>query len=204
VAELEAVIFDIGNVFVEWDPRNLYVNHFDDLKAMEHFLSHITTPAWNLEQDRGRLFADAVKMLSDEHPDFADKIQMFHSNWIQMLGAEISGTVEILNTLQSDGVPVYAITNFSAETWPIFCSRHAFTERFVDIIVSGHEKIIKPDAEIFELAIKRFGLVPERSIFIDDSLANVRGAEALKIKGHHFTDALSLEADLKSRGLLGG
>lgn len=202
MAELDSVIFDIGNVFVRWDPRNMYRDHFETEEEMEYFLSNVTTPAWNLEQDRGRTWADAIAKASEQHPDYAEKIQLYWDNWAQMLDGEITGTVEIFNRLQADGVPVYAITNFSAETWPIFCARHPFTARFLDIVVSGKEGLIKPDRAIYELALERFGVTPERSIFIDDSLDNVRGAEALKIKGHHFTGAPKLEAELKTYGLL--
>lgn len=202
MADLDAVVFDIGNVFVQWDPRRLYRRHFEDEKALETFLRTVTTPAWNLEQDRGRSFAQAVDELSQQFPHYEDLIRLFDSHWIETLGDEIAGTVKVLDHLVKSGVPVFAITNFSAEKWPVFCERHQFTQHFHGVIVSGEERIVKPDPRIYELAIERFGLQPDRSIFIDDSKENVTGAQHLGLKGHHFTDAPALAADLKKYGLL--
>jgi len=202
LAKKPAVVFDIGNVFVHWDPRHLYRQHFDNIDEMEKFLCEVTSPAWNLEQDRGRSFADAVELLSDDFPHYSDLIRLFDSHWTQTLGDEISGTVDILDTLIEADMPVYAITNFSAEKWPIFCERHDFTKKFLDVIVSGEEKIVKPDPRIYTLAIDQFSLSPEASIFIDDSLDNVQAARSTGMLGHHFKNAPDLANDLKNKGFL--
>lgn len=204
MTEISSVIFDIGNVFVHWDPRRLYRSHFSDTDEMEYFLREVTSHAWNLEQDRGRSFADAVALLSDDFPQYADLIRLFDSDWVQTLGDEISGTVEILEQLVADGVPVFAITNFSAEKWPVFCARHSFPKHFLDVVVSGEEKLIKPDRRLYELALERFNVSAQRTIFIDDSLENIAGAQALGIKGHHFKSAPALALELKAHGLLPG
>lgn len=202
MSEISAVIFDIGNVFVSWDPRNLYRQHFEDKEEMEHFLSTVTTTQWNLAQDAGRSFADATAILTGKFPHYADMIALYDSHWVETLGDEISGVKEILLALKTAGVPRYAITNFSAEKWPIFCARYDFHSAFEDIIVSGEVGLTKPGREIYELAINRFDIAPEASLFIDDSKANVEGAEALGIRGHHFRDARSLFAELKELKLL--
>jgi len=202
VSEISAVIFDIGNVLVRWDPRNLYRQHFENTEEMEKFLRKITTPEWNLEQDRGRSFQEAVTLLSHAYPQHENMIKMFDINWLDMLAGEISGTVDILNQLVEDGVPVFAITNFSAEKWPAFCDRHPFSRLFQGVVVSGEEKLVKPDPAIFNLALNRFGLLARNCIFIDDVQENIVAAQALGITGHHFTDASALAVSLKSHGFL--
>lgn len=200
--KISAVIFDIGNVFVRWDPRNLYSQHFEDKEEMEYFLNTVTTAEWNLAQDAGRSFADATALLTAKFPHYGDMIALYDSHWVETLGGEISGVKEILLSLKRQGFPLYAITNFSAEKWPVFCEKYAFTKEFQDTIVSGEVGLTKPGREIYELAIKRFDLVPKRSIFIDDSLPNVRGAEAAGMRGFHFTGVEALVAKLKALNLL--
>jgi FMN phosphatase YigB (HAD superfamily) len=201
-AELTTVIFDIGNVLVQWDPRNLYRQHFEDKEEMEYFLRDVTSPKWNLEQDRGRSFAEATALASVEFPHYADKIKLFDSNWLEMIGGEISGSVAILKQLCAEGVPVFAITNFSAEKWPIFCDQYDFTKLFQGVVVSGAEGLVKPDPAIYRLSFHRFAVAPQDCIFIDDRLENVEAARELGTAGHHFTDASFLETDLKTRGFL--
>lgn len=201
-SDISTVIFDIGNVLVRWDPRNLYRQHFENTEEMEGFLREVTTPAWNLEQDRGRSFQEAVALLSQAHPQHENMIKLFDTNWLEMLAGEISGSVNILKQLKADGVPVFAITNFSAEKWRDFCRGYDFPRLFQGVIVSGEEGLVKPDPAIFELAFSRFGLVPQNCIFIDDILENIVVSQSLGMVGHHFKDAETLARDLQARQLL--
>lgn len=202
MTDYRAVIFDVGNVLVRWDPRNLYRKHFSNPDELEFFLREIATPAWNLEQDRGRSFADAVALLTRDHPEYAPLIELYDSHWVETLGGAIDGTVEVLEALHAKGTPLYAITNFSAEKWPIFREKYPFTRHFLDVVVSGQEGLIKPDRQIYEMALSRFELAANEAFFIDDSLANVEGARAVGIRSHHFTGPDELRADLSEHGLL--
>ncbi|MBV1900613.1 MAG: HAD family phosphatase [Kordiimonadaceae bacterium] len=202
MAKLTAVVFDIGNVLVNWNPRWLYEKRIADKEKLEYFLKEVLKPEWNLEQDRGRPFAEGVALLSEEFPDYADMIALFDSHWLETLSGVIAGSAGILNQLVAGGVPVFGLTNFSAEKWPLFCADYDFTTQFDDVLVSGEEGLVKPDPEIYKLAMNRFGLVPENTIFIDDKPDNVAAAEQLGIVGHHFTDAPQLYAVLQKHGLL--
>jgi len=202
MSEISSVVFDIGNVFVPWDPRLLYEKLISDEEKLNYFLEEIVTPDWNLEHDRGRPFADGVALLVGQYPEHESLIRQFDSRWEEMLGDVIVGTVDVLERLVARGMAVYAITNFSAEKWPVFCASYRFTDYFADVIVSGDEKLVKPDPAIFQLAIDRFKLVPEQSIFIDDRLENVHAAQDEKMQGHHFTDPALLISDFTARGLI--
>lgn len=199
MSKIKAVIWDIGNVLVKWDPRFLYRGRFENDAAMEHFLANVTTADWNLAQDNGRSFAEAVEILSAVHPEYADMIALYDSHWIETLGGEIEESVRLLNAMAAKGTAVYGLTNFSAEKWPIFCEHYKFTDQFQDVIVSGVEKLIKPDPRIYELAISRFDAVPESTLFIDDRLENVQAAETGGMVGHHFTDAATLRNFLENQ-----
>lgn len=186
MTEIKAVIWDIGNVLVRWDPRNLYRKHFETEEEMEYFLTHVTTHEWNLAQDEGRSFAEAVAILSEKFPDYADKIALYDTNWAETLAGEISETVAFLEKLHTRGIPLFALTNFSAEKWPVFKALYRFPALFRDTIVSGEVGLVKPDPAIYELAIERFDIVPENTLFIDDRPENILAAEAKKIRGHHY------------------
>ena len=196
------VIFDIGNVLVRWDPRNLYRQHFENTEEMEVFLREITTPTWNLEQDRGRSFDEAVTLLSQAHPQHEKLIKLFDTNWLDMLAGEISGSVDILKQLKAAGVPVFAITNFSAEKWQVFSRKYDFTQLFQGVVVSGEEGLVKPDPAIFKRAFSRFDVAPQDCIFIDDVSENIVASQSLGTAGHHFKDAETLAHDLQARQLL--
>ena len=196
------VIFDLGMVLISWDPRHVYRKIFNDDAKMEWFLENICTGAWNLEQDRGRSFADAVKLLSETHPDYASEIAAYDEQWHHMVPGAISGCVDILETLHKNGTPLYAITNWNQDKFRETRLRFPFLNLFRDIVVSGDEKLIKPDPAIYELSLKRNKLKAAECLFIDDSLKNVKGAEAVGMKAHHFTTPEKLKAELKSLKLL--
>jgi 2-haloacid dehalogenase len=196
------VVFDLGMVLIEWDPRHLYRKVFDDPEKMEWFLTNVCHPEWNLEQDRGRSFAEAVIEAKTRHPEYATEIEAFHLRWHEMVPGAIVGSVDILEALHRRGTPLYAVTNWNGETFQETKLRFPFLNLFKDIVVSGDEKLVKPDAAIFELLMKRNGLTPQTCVFIDDSLKNVKGAEAVGMKAIHFTTPEKLRVALKSMEVL--
>jgi len=200
---IRTVVFDLGGVLIDWDPRYLYRKMFGgDDAAMEHFLAHVCNGAWNLAQDAGRSWAEAIEMLSAEHPQHRPLISAYRARWDEMLNGPISGTLDIVAELRGKGVPLYALTNWSAETFPIAKERYDFLGWFRDILVSGDEKLIKPDRRIYELLLSRNGLAAAESVFIDDAPKNVEGARAAGMAALHFETPDKLRADLTALALL--
>jgi 2-haloacid dehalogenase len=196
------IVFDLGMVLIQWDPRHLYRKVFADAEKMEWFLANVCHPAWNLEQDKGRSFDEAVKEATDRHPAYEAEIAMYRDRWMEMVPGAIEGSVVILEELHRKSVPLYAITNWNGDTFRATMNRFPFLKLFEDIVVSGDEKILKPEPAIFHLLAKRNGITLENSLFIDDSEKNVRGAEDLGMKGHHFTTPQGLRAALVEHGVL--
>jgi 2-haloacid dehalogenase len=200
---LTAVIFDLGGVLIDWDPRHLYRGLFADETSMETFLAEVATPAWNAEQDAGRPWADAIATLVEGHPDERELIEAFHSRWPEMLAGPIEGTVALLPQLRAGGARLYALSNWSAETFPIALRRFPFLDWFDGIVISGDVGAVKPDARIFEHLVARYAIEPGRAVFIDDSAVNVEAAGRLGFVALQFVDAPSLRHDLEELGLLG-
>ena len=199
----DTILFDLGAVLVDWNPRYLYRPHFNgDEKAMEHFLTEIAPPWWNLEIDAGKTFDQAVAERIAVHPDHADLIKLWKDGWEKMLRDEIAGSVEILGDLRGKGHRLHALTNWSAETFPIARRRFEFLDWFGDIVVSGEVGLAKPDPRIFALTIERCRLEPARTVFIDDSLRNVEAGRNAGIHALHFRDPQQLRADLTRLGML--
>jgi 2-haloacid dehalogenase len=198
-----AVVFDVGKVLVEWDPRYLYETLIPDAAERDHFLSHIATLDWHFQHDQGRAFADTSAELIAAHPQYRDLILAWKTRWLDMIPHLIAGMADLVADLAAAGVPLYGITNFSGEFWKPFVRREsALFAPFRDIIVSGDEKLTKPDPAIYQLARARFGLAAGAGLFVDDRAENVRAGDAEGFVGHHFTDAATLRADLRARGLL--
>jgi 2-haloacid dehalogenase len=202
LAPTKAVVFDLGGVLIDWDPRYLYRKLLADEEAVEEFLATVCTPEWNAELDRGRPFAEGVAELVERHPAQAAAITAYHERWPEMLGGEVPGAVAVLADLRAAGVPLYALTNWSAETFAITRGRFAFLEWFDGVVVSGQERVIKPDPRIFRLLADRFGLDPETTFYVDDSEANVAAARALGFDAVRFTGPERLRRDLEARRLL--
>jgi 2-haloacid dehalogenase len=198
----KAVVFDLGGVLIDWDPRYLYRKLLADEAAVEEFLATVCTPEWNAEQDRGRPFAEGVAELVERYPAHAAAITAYHERWPEMLGGDISGTVELLAELRAAGVPLYALTNWSAETFAIARERFQFLDWFDGVLVSGEERMIKPDPAIFQLMVERFGLDPGSTFYVDDSAANVEAAGRLGFDAVRFTSPGQLRRDLAARRLL--
>jgi 2-haloacid dehalogenase len=198
----KAVVFDLGGVLFDWDPRHLYRKLLADEAAVEEFLATVCTPEWNAEQDRGRPFAEGVAELAQRHPEHAAAIAAYHERWPEMVAGDVPGTVEVLADLRAAGVPLYALTNWSAETFAITRGRFEFLDWFDGLLVSGEEGMVKPDPAIFRLLLDRFGLDPQATVFVDDSEANVAAAEALGLDAVCFTGPERLRRDLVARRLL--
>jgi 2-haloacid dehalogenase len=199
---VKAAVFDLGGVLIDWDPRYLYRKLLADEGEVEEFLATVCTPEWNAEQDRGRPFAEGVAELVERHPAHAAAIAAFHDRWPEMLGGDIPGAVELLAELRATGLPLYALTNWSAETFVAARERFAFLDWFDGLLVSGEERIIKPDPAIFELLLDRFGLDPGSTLYVDDSEANVAAAAALGLDAVRFTGPGQLRRELAARRLL--
>jgi 2-haloacid dehalogenase len=203
-AAIDLVLFDLGGVLIEWDPRRLYRKMFEDEALMERFLAEICTPAWNLELDRGVSFTAAVTELVARHPEQRAWIEAYQGRWIEMIGGPIDHTVRLLEGLKAQGTPLRALTNWSAETFPLVRDdpAYAFLGHFETIYVSGSLRMIKPNDDIFLHVLADLGLAPGQILFIDDSAKNIATAGRLGFATHHFSDPAALEADLRRRRLL--
>ena len=196
------LVFDLGGVLIDWDPRHLYRKLINDEAEMEHFLAEVCSPAWNLEQDRGRTWKEATALLIQQHPMRAELIAAFHKRWPEMLGGPISGTVDILEELRSRAAPLYALTNWSHETFHHAENLYDFLGWFQGIVVSGREKIVKPDPAIYRLLCRRYALDPASLVYIDDNPDNAAAASELGMHGIHFADPPALRRELTSLGVL--
>ncbi len=197
------VVFDLGGVLIDWDPRHLYRKLFaGNEAAMEHFLSTVCTHEWHRHHDAGRSFAEGARLLKAEHPDKADLIDAYGARQDEMIAGPIDASVEILQDLQHRGVPLYALSNWPAEAFANVRQRFDFLDWFQGIPISGEAGRIKPDPRIFELLIKRFAIDPGTAVYIDDVEANVAAARAFGILAIHFTTPAVLREELVGLGLL--
>ncbi len=197
------VIFDLGGVLIDWDPRHLYRKLFrGDAAAMEDFLATVCTAEWNRGQDAGRRCADAVRLLQDRHPDRAELIDAYYARFDDMMAGPISGSVEILHELHDRGTPLYGLSNFSAETYPLARKRFAFLRLLREVVISGDVKAIKPDPRIYQILLGRCRIDPQRAVFVDDVVANVETARQLGLYGIVFSGADALRRELAEVRLL--
>lgn len=201
--QIDTIIFDLGAVLIDWNPEYLYRQLFEDEAEMKHFLEHICTPGWNAEQDAGRSWEDAIQLLIPKYPEYEAHIRAYKARWPEMLKGPIEGSVDILKTLQKQGKHrLLALTNWSAETWPYAWDQYDFLQIFEGILVSGEEKLKKPDPRIYQLMTDRYGIEPEKAIFIDDSPANVASAREFGIHAIHFTSPADLRVTLEQAKLI--
>ncbi len=202
VSHSTIVVFDLGGVLIDWDPRHLYRQLFEDPAEMEAFLAEVTTAEWNAHQDAGRPWAEAIEILVAEHPERRELIEAFHRRWPEMLAGEIPGTVEVLADLRTGDTRLVALSNWSAEMFPVARERFDFLAWFEGIVISGEVGVNKPDSRIFGHLLERFGIEPGEALFIDDSPANIDAATALGFRVIQFTDATALRRELAQLGLL--
>lgn len=197
------VVFDLGGVLIDWNPRYLYRKLFDGKdEEMEHFLATVCTSQWNVRQDAGRSLVEACALLKSEYPDYCQMIDAWRDRYDEMLGGSIPGMVELLDELRSRDVPIYALSNWSAETFPAAQKRFDFLTWFRGILLSGHVRLIKPDPRIYQLLFDTHKIEPAHAVYIDDVQANVDAASALGMHGVRFTDADALRRELTQTGLL--
>lgn len=198
----QSVIFDVGRVLFDWDLRYLFAKLIDDAGELEWFVTNVVTPQWHFQHDAGRPLADMLPELKAEYPAHAPLIDAYAARFNETIPGSIPGSLELVERLDDAGVPLFAITNFGHEFWEGFRPTQPVFDRFRDIIVSGTEKLMKPDPAIYALAIERFGIDPAGALFIDDVAHNIAGAKAVGIAGHRFVDAATLERELVARGYL--
>lgn len=199
---VDAIIFDVGNVLYQWDIRTLYAKLIDDPAELDHFLGHVLTVEWHSQHDAGRLLDEMVAELIAEHPQHAELIGHYVPRWLETIPGPVPGMLDLAEKLALLGYPIYGITNFGVEFWDMFRPTAPIFDLFQDIVVSGAEKLIKPDPAIYRLAINRFGIDPSRALFIDDREDNIASAIACGLQGHVFRDHATLEAELIARGVL--
>jgi len=200
---ITTVVFDLGGVLIDWDPRYLYRKLMAE-DEVEPFLTEVGFFAWNHAQDAGGPWSDAVEALATEHPHRRDLIAAFPDRFPETLGGAIEGTVALLEELRRAGTRLLALTNWSSETFPVARDTFGFLEHFEGIVVSGEEGVGKPDPALFQILLERYALVPHQTVFIDDSAANVSAAAELGLVALRFSDPGRLRADLSRLGLLDG
>lgn len=199
---INTVIFDLGNVLIRWDPRNLYRKLFgDDVEGMERFLAEVCHAEWNERQDAGRTWREGIEEATARYPQHEELIRAYHLRWEEMLDGAIDESVALLGDLRNSGTRLLALTNWSRETFPVARERYEFLRWFEGILVSGEERLIKPDPAIFRLLIARFDVDASRAVFIDDSPRNVEGARRAGLRAIRFEGADQLRKELRALGI---
>jgi len=199
---VDAVVFDVGRVLYSWDLRCLFAKLIADADELEWFVTHVVSEGWHHQHDEGRALAEMVGERVAEFPEHAALIEAYAARFNETIPGPVEGSLELVGQLSARGVPLYAITNFGAEFWAMFRPTAPVFDRFADIVVSGVEKVAKPEPEIYRIAAARFGRDPARMLFIDDKPENIAAARALGWQGHCFTDAARLAAELRGLGLI--
>lgn len=199
--KIKNIIFDFGGVLIDWNPRYMYRNFFDREEEMEWFLSNICTHHWNVLQDAGRSLEEGTSILTKSFPEHKDKVRLFYQNWEEMLNGPLDTNAQLLPSLK-EKYKLLGLTNWSAETFPIALKKYPFLQLFEGIIVSGEEKMIKPDPAIFNLLLLRYNIVAEESLFIDDNKENIQAADKLGFHCVHLNDDVSLIHELQKMGIV--
>ena len=198
---LKNIVFDFGGVLIDWNPLYLYRNIFDTEEEVNHFLENVCRYDWNILQDAGRSLAEATRVLQDQHPAYREEIAIYYGRWDEMLGGTIEENVKLIRPLK-EKYGIYGLTNWSAETIPIAMDRYDFFNDLDGIVVSGAEKIIKPDPRIYQILLERYGIQAEESLFIDDNYANIEAAQQLGFQTIHLEEEINLEEILKAKAIL--
>lgn len=194
---IDTIVFDLGGVLIDWNPKYVYRTIFDTEEEIDTFLNEVCNMEWNVQQDAGRSLAEATESLVSHHPKWEKEIRAYYGRWEEMLGGAILESVDILESLKAGGqYRLYALTNWSNETFPIAFARYEFLKIFEGILVSGDEKLIKPDPAIYTLLFDRYKIDPATSVFIDDSLKNVEGAKTAGMRAIHFRSPMQMREEL--------
>lgn len=199
---IKNIIFDFGGVLMDWNPRYFFKDYFNDDEKVEYFLKNIVVDEWNAEQDRGRTLAEGTEIQVKKHPDWEKEIRAYYDNWTTMLKSDIPENVAVLRKLGNTDYKLYGLTNWSAETFPYALANYDFFELFEGkIVVSGEEKLIKPNPEIWKVLLNRYNIKAEESVFIDDNAKNIEVAKSLGFKVIHITNKTDLEQELRNLGV---
>ncbi len=203
MSTVNTIIFDLGGVLIDWNPKYVYREVFNgDEEKVDWFLDTICTMDWNVAQDAGRTFRDATDFLIQQHPQYEEWIRIYYDRWEDMLGGPIQDSVELLNKLKEINTHrLYALTNWSAESFPVAIKRYPFLQHFEGILVSGEEKMRKPFAEIYELMLQRYQLEASSTVFIDDNQENILGARAIGMKAIQYKNSQQLINELNHLGV---
>lgn len=201
--DIKNIVFDFGGVLIDWNPEYLYKSIFQDEQELAFFLNNVCSADWNLKQDNGRSFSDGIAELSRKFPQYTGKIEIYYSQWIKMVGGEIHQNTSLIKELK-DHYRLFGLTNWASETFPLVYDKYPFFKELEGIIVSGTEGIVKPNNEIYNLLLSRYGLNPEESLFIDDNAQNIEAAEKLGFKVIHFTEGSDLRKELEGLGVKTG
>jgi 2-haloacid dehalogenase len=200
---INTIIFDLGGVLIDWNPMYVFGNYFDSQEKLDYFFAHVCSSDWNEEQDAGRAIKESTEERIKLFPEWEKPIRDYYGRWTEMLGGPIQETVDIFRNLkQQEGLNFYALTNWSAETFPIALERYDFLHWFDGRVVSGEEKMRKPFPEFYKVLLDRYKVPASAALFIDDNLRNVEAAEKLGIKSIHFRSSQQLNDDLKQLHIL--
>ncbi len=197
---LKNIIFDFGGVLIDWNPVYLYRKVFETDGEMNYFLEHVCRYDWNLLQDEGRSLAEGTRILQEKHPEYAEEISMYYGRWIEMLGSAYEENRKLIKPLK-EKYRVYGLTNWSAETLPLAMDKFDFFQDLDGMVVSGEEKMVKPDRRLYEVLLDRYALRAAESLFIDDNLANIEAARELGFRTVHYTGGMNLEAWLRENNV---
>jgi 2-haloacid dehalogenase len=198
---IDTVVFDIGNVLIPWNPRWLFSKMLTDEEALDRFLDEVDFAAWNAQHDRGQSFAQGIAEHGARFPHYRHLLQAYFDRWEECIAAPLEESVALTRKLRASGYRTLALTNFSAETFPRALRLNPFLHEFEGILVSGEEKVMKPDPAIYRLLCERYSVAPRQSVFIDDSLPNVEGARRIGMHALHFRSTDELLEDLDALGV---
>ena len=198
---VDTVVFDIGNVLIPWEPRWLFRKLLPDEASVERFLAEVDFNNWNAQHDAGQPFAHGIARHSAVFPHYRHLFRAYFERWEESIGEPIAGSVSLVRKLREAGYRTLALTNFSSETFPRAVRRHSFLSEFEGILVSGEEKLMKPDPAIYRLLCDRYGVDPVKAVFVDDSLPNVEGARRIGMHALQFSSVERLLGDLGALGV---
>ena len=196
MGKIKNVVFDLGGVLIDWDPRHYFKKYFADTEEMEYFLREICSPGWNTQMDAGKPFEEGVRELQAEHPEYSEAIEHFWKHWADMLGGPIDESVKLLKELKAEDYRVFALTNWSAETFPVALERYDFLKLFEGIVVSGKVKVAKPDKKIFQYLLNTYEIDARETVFIDDNKANIATASSLGFHAFLFDTAANVQSEI--------
>ena len=194
---IKNIIFDFGGVLLDWNPHYLYDPYFGDVEKAEWFLANICTYPWNAQHDAGKPVAEGTVELIAQYPEWEKEIRMYYDEFEKMLSGQIAGMEDYIKELKGRGFRIYGLSNWSVETFAMIRPKYPILDLMEDMVISGKEKVMKPDAKIYQIALQRFGIKPEESVFIDDNVNNIVGCEAVGIHGIVFKDAGKLRPVLE-------